>query len=510
MTAESQSQSQSQSLLPPSPNPAEAAVSAPVPPAQRRPRVREVRSRFMSPVVPSSASLSKSPLPDSRCRTQPPCTSSQRRRQLDLDPPPENRPHVSRSLETPFLAAHRRRGGNPLKENVGADSSRLARPDTPVVSSSMDRIVPSRYRQTPSQRSVGMGMTPATKLLHSNGMSFSGPSAPSSDTASQNDPDENSVCGSESDLGRPGELGLAKLITDVRCSIPEGDMLPSVSNSLLTERNGNCETVPKVPKSPHWRLPSSPFLSGSLERPVSGLAKQTITTTAGKVCLPPVPPGGKTLIDVKKGKKAVSHQEDVHMLKLLHNHYLQWRFANAKAEASTQSLKEEAERMLFSVCAKIGDMHTSVKRKHAELELLRRAANLSAIVESQMPYLEDWSAIEGDYLASISETIQALSNVALQLPISGIAKADVKEIKDTLFITARVMDAVASHVEKFTTKAQQLEVYLSELAKATSGEKVVMEECRGLLSEAYASQVRECSLRSQIIQSRRHQSLLIQ
>ncbi|KAI4303582.1 hypothetical protein MLD38_039191 [Melastoma candidum] len=507
MTAESQSL-----LPPPHPDPAEASVSAAVPPTQRRPMVREVRSRFMSPVVPSSSSLSKFPLPDSRCRTQPPCSSSQRHRRLDLDPPSENRSHVSRSLETPFLATHRRREGNPLKENAGgADNCRIALPDTPAVSSSMDRIVASRYRQTPSQRSVDAGMTPATKLLRSSGMSVSGPLAWSSDSASRDDPDEISVCRSESDLGRPGELGLAKLIIDVRCSIPEGEMLPSVSNGFLTERNGNCETVPKGPKSPNWRLPNSPFLSGSLERHAPGLAKKTImSTTAGKVSLPPVPPGGKMLIDVKKGKKAASHQEDVHILKLLHNHYLQWIFANAKAEAATLSLKEEGERMLFSACAKIGDMHTSVKRKHAELELLRRAANLSAIVESQMPYLEDWSAIKGDYSTSMSETIQALSNVAHQLPISGIAKADVKEVKDALITTAKIMDAVASHVEKFTTKAQQLEVYLSELAKATSGEKVVMEECCGLLSEAYASQVRECSLRSQIIQSQRHQSLLIQ
>lgn len=37
----------------------------------------------------------------------------------------------------------------------------------------------------------------------------------------------------------------------------------------------------------------------------------------------------------------------------------------------------------------------------------------------QMPYLEEWGALEGDYSKSLSEAIQALVNASLQLPIGG-------------------------------------------------------------------------------------------
>lgn len=38
------------------------------------------------------------------------------------------------------------------------------------------------------------------------------------------------------------------------------------------------------------------------------------------------------IADFKKGKKGAAHIEDAHQLRLLYNRYLQWRFANARAE----------------------------------------------------------------------------------------------------------------------------------------------------------------------------------
>lgn len=39
-----------------------------------------------------------------------------------------------------------------------------------------------------------------------------------------------------------------------------------------------------------------------------------------------------------------------------------------------------------------------------------------------MPYLEDWSALEEDYLTSLSEAIQSLLNASFQLPICAIVR----------------------------------------------------------------------------------------
>ncbi|XP_030550698.2 protein ENDOSPERM DEFECTIVE 1-like [Rhodamnia argentea] len=497
-----------------------AAPPPPPPPTQRRPRVREVRSRFMSPVVcsssPSPGDLhlpgSKSPVirhaPDSRQQQQQRSVSAQRRRRLDLEPSShadENRSELTRSLDTPLLGAGLQSKGSKVP-------SRASRSDTPIVSTSMDRIVSSRFRQTPQNlpRAVSAGASAATKLLHSIGMPVTGGHASGLKAAV----DENSNVEAGSVVNCHSENS-AQLLWS---SMPDADMLPSVSNRLLAERNvngmGNLggSDSSKIPASPLSRMLSSPLSSCDMlnsvkasEKSAHGSLKQHMALiNAGKVCLPPVAPCTKTVMDAKKGRKVSSHQEDVHSLKLLNNHYLQWRFANAKAEAAMQAQKMEAEKMLFSLSVKLGDLYNSVMRKRAELGTVHRAKAVSAILESQMPYLDEWSTCEGDYLASLSEVTQALSNASIQLPISGNVRADVRELGEVLSSSMKITDTIASHVESFMPKAQQLEVLISELARVVSRERVVIEESGDLLSKRYLSQVEECSLRGQIIQFHRY------
>lgn len=49
------------------------------------------------------------------------------------------------------------------------------------------------------------------------------------------------------------------------------------------------------------------------------------------------------IADFRKGKKGTSYVDDAHQLRLLHNRYLQWRFANARAEAVLYIQNETAE-----------------------------------------------------------------------------------------------------------------------------------------------------------------------
>ncbi|PKI70124.1 hypothetical protein CRG98_009456 [Punica granatum] len=372
------------------PEAAAAAAPLPPPPTQRRPRVREVRSRFMSPVVSSSSSgdlhlpTTKSPVPKHGTDTQPRqnqqhgrSTSAQRRRQLELEPlsrADENRPETTRSLDTP-----------------------LAGPAKPTTGTSV-------HKRQPLPRSV--------------------------------------------------------------------------------KENGDPEAIPRI--SSRNLRPDTP----TLPTPIN----------VGKVPLPPVPPCAKPGADAKKGRKVSSHQEDVHTLRLLHNHYLQWRFANAKAEVSMQAQRREAERMLYSLSLKIADMYDSVKRKRTELATLRRIKNVSSILESQTPYLEEWSALEDDYLASVSEATQALLNASYQLPVGANVRADVREVKEALASAVKIMEAITIHVQSFTAKAEELEVFISELARVAGGERILVEGCGDLLHRTYFSQVEECSLRGQIIQ----------
>lgn len=361
-----------------------AAAPPPPPPTQRRPRVREVRSRFMSPVVSASSSgdlhlpTSKSPVPrhtlemqQRHNQQQGRSTSSQRRRQFELEPlsqADENRPETARSLDIPFaghakpttsMSVYKRQPlPRSVKENGEPEAiprtlSRNLRPDTPTFSTSMDRIGSSRLKLTPRhhnhhtlQRSIGGGATAAAKLLHANGMSMSFSGA---DVKARGD--GNSTQDSDSDVDRNSEKN-SKSLKELRSSMPEADM----TNRLL-EKNGDRNSVNISRSSPSSRSFSSPRSSSehptkASERVENSMFKQHPTPIdVGKLPLPPVPPSAKPGADVKKGRKVSSHQEDVHTLRLLHNHYMQWRLANAKAEVSMQGQRREAEVCPFySIC----------------------------------------------------------------------------------------------------------------------------------------------------------------
>ncbi|WJZ88257.1 hypothetical protein VitviT2T_007576 [Vitis vinifera] len=585
-----------------------------VPPPPRRPRVREVSSRFMSPVVSSSSSgdlhllNGKSPISKptefhSRQQQQQRSTSAQRRRQnQELEPlscADENRPEMARSLETPFVSQckaplmssqRKQRVVKLFKENGGRGEQQLPdglrskvcdggkpigrstngvaslRPDTPIVSSSMDRIVSSRFRlMTPnSHRSSNASAMPAasaaTKLLQSSGMSLStqtssvggkvdgvssqqdtcaNPSSLVDDNddkidqkIAQNRANEPALSDSEScssiiqgikpiSSSSPVQNCKTRSHNELRSSMPEADMLPTMSTRLLAERNcgrGNVNGAEssKFSASPFSRslnlTPSSSDQSlfhsiKTSEKLASVLSKpHTNSMKNGSIYLPPLPPCTKPGTDARKGRKVSGHQEDVHSLKLLHNHYLQWRFANAKAEATMQAQRRETEKALYSLGVKISDLYELVKGKRIELGLLQRTNILVTILEAQMPFLDEWSILEGDYSVSLSEAIQALVNASLQLPINGNIRADIREVNEALYSATKMMEIIISNVQMFMPKAEEMDNLVSELARVTGGERTLSEECGYLLSRTHALQVEECSLRSQLIQQQRSSS----
>ncbi|XP_041028791.1 LOW QUALITY PROTEIN: protein ENDOSPERM DEFECTIVE 1-like [Juglans microcarpa x Juglans regia] len=519
----------------------------PPPPSQRRPRVREVSSRFMSPVISSSSSVSSnSSSPLSKPHRS---TSVQRPRQRHLDMEPlscsdENRPGESvqiQSLENspPWdsrckasalpSTTHRKQRVKLFKENGGeAEPQHLqqtsktyygkivsnafptpSRPDTPVVTSSVDRDRMMTSSSSRFRRSTNNSVTAAAKLLQSSGMSLPAQPSVPQDLSSTTTDDSNH---------NPLVNCSTRSLPDFRSSMPEADMLPTVSSRLLPEKN--CTRGNVIASGDSFKFSASPCsrsmnlpLSGSehsLFHPSKGSDKQayalsnsyTNSSKMGALCLPPVPPCSKLGIDARKGRKVSTHQEDVHTLKMLHNRYLQWRYANAKAEATIQGRQRESERTLYSLMVKISELYASVKSKRIELGLLQRTKTLSTILETQIPYLEEWSALEEDYSISLQEAIQALLNASIQLPIGNVT-VDTSEVGKALNSAVKVMEIILYNLQSFLPKAEDIECLISELARIIGGERALIEECGSLLSKTCTSQVEEFSLRGQIIQLHR-------
>lgn len=351
-----------------------------------------------------------------------------------------------------------------------------SRPDTPTTVTATT-TTSSRFR-----RSTNMSATAAAKLLQSSGMS-----QPSLPLNSSDDTNHNLRSNTT-----------ARSLPDFLSSMPEAEAEAeadmTLPTRLLAEKNF---TRGGSASSDSFKFSASPC-SRSLNLPPNYSLPKPYTNSVK----PPVPPCAKLLgtdTNTRKGKKVFTHQENVHSLRLLHNRYLQWRFANAKAEASMQAQQRECQRTLHSLGVKISELFDSVKRKRIKLGLLQRTKTLSTVLEAQIPYLEEWSVVEEEYSVSLSEAIQALLNASLQLPIVNV-RADIREVGEALNSAIKVMEIMVFHLQSFMPKAEETENLISELARVIGGERALIGECGDLLSKTYTSQVEEFSLRGQLIQ----------
>ncbi|XAR53902.1 hypothetical protein NMG60_11022641 [Bertholletia excelsa] len=526
-----------------------------VPPLpHRRPRVREVSSRFMSSSVVSSSS---SPLPRQPVTTPNPSSEVQSRQQQQrsksvqrrcqdaetLCHADENIPDTTLNLETPVGLRDKAVTSTQRKPRAAAvkilkENGDKAPEQQPIIS--------SRFRLDRP--------TAAAKLLQSTGMSLSAqhsnphahvivngdttkstpylPLRTSSDYDTTGDnkavtqihsriptsTNSNSTNTAITCTSTPTSTqnSKARSLPDLRSSMPEADALPTLSTRLLTDRNCSvsdtigCDSS-KSSSSPCSRslnLPLSGCEHSSLihtfkasEKTPSVLSKQFANSSKlGSLCLPPIP-CPKQGADLRRGRKVVGHQEEVHTLKLLHNHYLQWRYANAKAEASIHTKRKETEKQLYSLGVYISALRDTVKRKRIELWLLQRITALTTILEAQMPHLDKWSSLEGEYSCTLSEATHALLNASIQLPVSGNVKVDIKEVEEALNSAIKVVETISFNIQNFLPKAEEMEALALGLARVSSGERTLIEETGHLLFKTYTTQVEECSLRGHLIQS---------
>ncbi|OIW13890.1 hypothetical protein TanjilG_31779 [Lupinus angustifolius] len=522
------------SVSPPPPPP---PPLPPTPSNNRRPRVREVSSRFMSPAVstvqrrrhqqseedennkPVENSETPFPFGNSNSMCKPSVGPTNQRKQRSVKLFKENNgigrvehvppPHPSKSCSG--------RIGIGVSNGFATPS---CRPDTPTIT------VSSRYRITQQHRSsanMSGNASAAAKLLQASGMFSSSSnnhhlklnaSTPSGLSQLETNSDTGSVC--SDDESRDSDISCSIQSLPELCS--DGDVLPTVSTRSVVEKirsNNSTSSGDMKFHTPLSRSINLPSHSGSghlLVHSVKGSEKQQGCSLSkqcgnqpnhvkvGGLSLPPIAPCAKQVVDARKGKKGSSHQEDLHSMRLLYNRYLQWRFANAKAKATMEVQQSESEKALYSLAMKLSELRGSVNTKRLELGVLQRLQTLLKILEAQIPYLDEWSALEEDYSVSITEAIQALLNASVQLPTEENVRIDVREMDEALNSALKMMETIVSHIQIFMPKAEETDISISELARVAGGEKALIGECGDLLSKTHKSQVEECSLRGQIIQ----------
>ncbi|XP_074291238.1 protein ENDOSPERM DEFECTIVE 1-like [Silene latifolia] len=437
-------------------------------PRRSRPRVREVSSRFMSPATSTPKQPPSTPF-ESKIH-------SSRRSQTDLRHrfADENRPDsLNRRSLSPVRSIKPRSAVKLFK-----DSSRTDTP-APAQTPMTGRILRQRNFDTAAAKILKIN----TNYNHSCNSSLGDDS---SDELSSIDGDCESVKSEPCEIGHNSSNGSV-----VRFSTPKP-----------------CSRSMELPLSSHeYNVNGTSTHRGGVneEKGVNSMMKGSVKVARG-LNLPPMAPlhgGAKGIgaVEVKKAvRKGSGQAEDVHRLRLLYNRYLQWRYANAKAEASMMAKKKQCEKQLYSLAVKLPELRESVKSKRIEYCLLKGLSTLSTILDAQMPYLDEWSILDESFSSSLMELSNGLLNVLSQLPLDGNVRADTKEIEEELHSALKATELICLHVQSFMPKAEHVDSLMSDLARVSSGEIRLIDECGDLLSKTHLSQVEECNLRGQLMQ----------
>ncbi|CAI9765761.1 unnamed protein product [Fraxinus pennsylvanica] len=208
------------------------------------------------------------------------------------------------------------------------------------------------------------------------------------------------------------------------------------------------------------------------------------------------------IVDIKRGKKAVNHIEDVHNLRLLYNRLLQWRYANARANSALHSQKIKAEKLLYNVWRATVCLWKSVIGKRIEHQQLRHKLKLYTVFDNQLACLDEWASIERDHTNVLSWAIQDLQASTLRLPVTEGAKGDIEAIKAAVCSAVDVIHVIGSSMGSIFLQVEGMNSVVSELAVVASQERVMLDECESLLAYTAAIQAEEHSLRTQLIQLR--------
>lgn len=211
-------------------------------------------------------------------------------------------------------------------------------------------------------------------------------------------------------------------------------------------------------------------------------------------------------VDVRRGKVGENQLVDAHTLRLLYNRHLQWRFVNARAEAALLAQKRSAEKSLWNAWIAICDIRDSVTKKRHRLQLLRQKLKLASILGAQITFLEDWASFEKDHFVSLVGAIEALRASTLRLPVVG-ATADVQNVKDAIGSAVDMVQGMASSLRLLSSKAEEMNSLMVELAKVIEKESALLDQCKGFFSTLASMQVKNCSLRTHILQHNCYQQL---
>ncbi|XP_020103517.1 protein SNOWY COTYLEDON 3-like [Ananas comosus] len=281
----------------------------------------------------------------------------------------------------------------------------------------------------------------------------------------------------------------------------------SVDSPFSSPRSASSPLHGPVRASSPCKVMASP--SRGMASPLRGRSGSAVSTSSPVGVQPANAPSIISFaVEVRRAKKGENRIEEAHVLRLLDNRHLQWRFVNARIDALLLVQRLTAEKNLYNAWISALRLRDSVTSKRIKLQLLMQNLKLTSILKGQMSYLESWSLMDRDHSNSLSGAIEALKASTLRLPVVGGAKADIQDVKDAVGSAVDAMQAMTSSMISLLSKVEGANSLVSELAKAASQELKLLDQSRDLLSTVAALHVKLCSLQGHILQRKCRSSKL--
>ncbi|MED6145356.1 hypothetical protein PIB30_024402 [Stylosanthes scabra] len=266
----------------------------------------------------------------------------------------------------------------------------------------------------------------------------------------------------------------------------------SQSHSGLPNRNSVLSSSSSRGMSPCRSRPSTPPPPRGVSVSPSRIRSSSSSSNSNSVL--------SFIADFRKGNKAAANLEDAHRLRLLYNRYLQWRFANARAEAALYIQNVIVERTLYDVWRTTLSLLESVIRSRIDLQQRKLELKLNSILNDEMTFLDDWAVFERDHGDALSGAVQDFKASTLCLPVAGGAKVDIEHLKAAICQAVDVMQAMGSTICSLLLRVEGMNNLISEVAIVAAKEKAMLDECELLLASVAAIQVEESSVRTHLMQ----------
>ncbi|GMI99675.1 QWRF domain containing 3 [Hibiscus trionum] len=212
------------------------------------------------------------------------------------------------------------------------------------------------------------------------------------------------------------------------------------------------------------------------------------------------------LMDLFKSKKSSALQpgsgdvESVHQLRLIHNGLIQWRYANAKADAVNTNINNQVRNNLLSGWNSLMKLQHSVVQKKLKLQKEKLEIKLDFILQSQMKALESWAEMERQHLSAISMTKECLHAVVCKVPLVEGAKVDAQSASMALRHAFDLTTSVKSMLTASSPGIEKTVSLVSELAEVVAQERLLLEECIELFRMISILEIQERSLMCYMIE----------